>query len=469
MKVAVLGSGGFVGRALIQKTPNIEWIAIQRSQPSAEVLDFCEWRSCDLLDPVQAEISLAGVDVAVYLVHSMAPTGIELQGCFEDIDALIALNIAEAARRQGVRKLIYLGGLIPQKQKLSKHLESRLEVEKILQTSGCPLISLRAGLVIGAFGSSFELMSKLVQRLPVMLCPSWTNSMTEVVALEDVVCIIKECLQLNVTEHQIYDLGNEEPISYRNLMRVTAEALGVKRRFFSVALFAPGLSVLWVSLITNASRSLVRPLVQSLREDMLPRANFRYPRTNRPIGLQQALKNSISIRRSSPNTATPKPRVKVPLFGYQTRIVNRLPFIASMNEVDTGRTYFKWLGTFLPGIIRVKSVSADNFRIFLGPFTKAFLILCRQPEQERPGLALFEIEQGLLVRRRDSSASPPAQQSFAFRRSAEAQLSLGVIENYSPSLPRWTYSWTQAVAHQFVMFWFAKSLRKQKSQGTAVH
>lgn len=465
MKVAVLGAGGFVGRALIEKCDHseleIEWVAIQRSKPSGQILKLAEWRSCDLLDPIQANIALAGIDIAVYLVHSMAPSGIELQGSFQDIDALIALNIAEAAQAQGVKKIIYLGGLIPEGKKLSEHLESRLEVEKILQTSGCQVISLRAGLIIGHGGSSFELMSRLVKRLPVMLCPSWTASLTEAVALVDVTRAIVQVMSMKTPGNHVFDLGSGEKISYRDLMKVTARLMGIERQFFAIPAVYPGLSVLWISLITKAKPELVRPLVHSLTSSMIPRERHRFPFKLSVTSLAEAISQSLQQEAKTPSAESRPRRKRQAHWGFQTRIVSRLPFVEQMSALDLGRKYFEWLGQFLPGLIRIQKVSEDHYRIFLGPLTKAFLVLNRQPQQERPGMALFEIEQGILVRKNLIATEAEALQSFNFRKSNEAGLALGVIENYQPRLPRWTYTATQAVAHKFVMRFFSKALARE--------
>lgn len=467
MKVAVLGAGGFIGRALIQPQNGIDWIAVQRSEPNAQVRAIAEWRSCELLDSVQAEFALAGVDTLVYLVHSMAPRGIELQGSFEDIDALIALNVAEAARAQGVKKIIYLGGLEPNQGVPSRHLQSRMEVESILRTAGCPVITLRAGLVVGAEGSSLQMMVQLVERLPIMACPAWTASRTEAVALEDVLEAFRLSLHFPVRESVTYDLGSGEVLTYLELMKRTATALGRRRLFLPLPAFKPGLSVLWISLITGAKPDLVKPLVQSLLKDMIPRQAHRFPLGRAPVSFNEALQKSLKESRDQVRKASRSKAGRLPHWGYQTRIVSRLPYVESMDELAVGREYFRWLGQFLPGFIRVKPVTPDHFRIFLGPFTKAFLMLSRHPEQERPGLAVFEIEQGLLVRKNPHKSDPEPLQSFSFRRSREAQLSLGIIENYSPWLPRWTYRWTQAVAHAWVMHFFSKSLRK-KDRGSSL-
>lgn len=461
VKVAILGAGGFVGRALLQPNEDFQWIAVQRSPPADQVRDFAEWRSCDLLDPVQAEIALAGAEAAVFLVHSMAPRGIELQGEFSEIDALIALNVAEAARAQGVKRIVYLGGLLPPNHHLSRHLQSRLEVESILRTAGCPVISLRAGIVIGAHGSSFEMMAKLVRRLPVMLAPAWTRSQTEAVALGDVVHALRASLLLETAEHAVFDLGSGEALTYRDLMRETARVMGLRRVFVPLPSVNPRLSVLWVALITGARPELVRPLVQSLLENMLPRDAHRFPWGRAPQSLASALKDALAARRDPARRRVPKKRPRLPHWGFQTRIVSRLPYFDHVDELATGHAYFEWLGRWLPWVIRVVPVSRDTYRVFFGPFTKAFLILSHHREQERPGAAVFEIEQGLLVRRgRAKAVEPVALQSFTFRRSKEARIALGVIENYTPWLPRWTYRWTQALAHAWVMRLFAVWFRR---------
>lgn len=141
------------------------------------------------------EQALRDVDVAIYLVHSMLPTARLTQSHFADLDLVMADNFARAARRAGVRHLVYLGGLIPQGEALSPHLASRLEVERTLASRGTPTTALRAGLIVGPDGSSLSILLNLVGRLPFMILPRWTGSDVQPVALRDVVRAVAHVLE----------------------------------------------------------------------------------------------------------------------------------------------------------------------------------------------------------------------------------------------------------------------------------
>ena len=130
----------------------------------------------------------------MYLVHSMLPSAHLTQGNFRDFDLICADNFGRAAARNGVRQIIYLGGIVPaaanRGHALSSHLASRLEVENTLAASGVPVTALRAALVVGRGGSSFDILVKLVTRLPAMICPAWTSTRTQPIALSDVVALL---------------------------------------------------------------------------------------------------------------------------------------------------------------------------------------------------------------------------------------------------------------------------------------
>ena len=201
-----------------------------------------------------AEAALAGVDYAIYLVHSMMPSARLVQGSFEDLDLLCADNFAKAAGRAGVKQIVYLGGLMPSEDDVSAHLESRLEVEHVLGSAGVPVTSLRAGLVIGANGSSYQLLTRLVRRLPIMVLPSWTQTKMQPVSEQEVVEAFQYVLGNPDCFGEVYDLYSTAPVSYEELMQATARALNLTRRFVGVPLLSPKLSRLWVSLTTGPER-----------------------------------------------------------------------------------------------------------------------------------------------------------------------------------------------------------------------
>jgi uncharacterized protein YbjT (DUF2867 family) len=173
MKIAIAGASGFVGQMLIEDLKDEhEIIALGRSQKQIEVAagnNQVEWRSCDLFSLLQTEQALIGAEIGIYLVHSMLTRAKLTQSTFEDCDLLLADNFARAAQKVGLKRIVYLSDLIPAGKELSRHLESRREVELALSSHGNVVTTVRAGLIIGAKGSSFQMLYLLVKRLGLSL------------------------------------------------------------------------------------------------------------------------------------------------------------------------------------------------------------------------------------------------------------------------------------------------------------
>lgn len=187
------------------------------------------WRSADLFSLADAEDALAGADYAVYLVHSMMPSAKLTQAKFEDMDVILADNFAQAAKKNGVKQIIYLSGIMPaDTTQLSRHLKSRKEVEDILGAYGVPVTTVRAGLIVGPKGSSFPIVKKLVSRLPMMLLPKWTRQKTHPVALDDVMYALKGSIGNDRVSDKTFDIGGPEVMTYKEIMIDTAEVMGKK-------------------------------------------------------------------------------------------------------------------------------------------------------------------------------------------------------------------------------------------------
>jgi len=193
--VVIAGATGFVGRHLGRRLrERAHVIGLSRVTPRQAGDAADAWRACDLLGLRNTERALEGAEYAYYLVHSMMPSARLTQGSFWDFDLIVADNFARAAQRAGVKQIIYLGGIVPGREVLSHHLTSRFEVERALQAYGVPVTTLRAGLVVGAEGSSFLAMARTLERLPVVFCPPWADTLSHPVALEDAVTLLAFCL-----------------------------------------------------------------------------------------------------------------------------------------------------------------------------------------------------------------------------------------------------------------------------------
>ncbi|MEZ4750454.1 MAG: NAD-dependent epimerase/dehydratase family protein [Bdellovibrionota bacterium] len=226
-KIAIAGASGFVGRALAESLSREAFvIGLSRNAPSRPGEGCKEWRKADFLSLLEAEKALEGVETAFYLIHSMMPSAHLTQGRFQDFDLIAADNFARSAKANGVKQIIYLGGLIPENEELSAHLSSRLEVGEALAAYGTPVTTLRAGMVIGRDGSSFVMVRRLVERLPVMLCPHWTRVKTQPIALRDIVGLLRFCAGNEKTFGESYDVGGPDVLTYEEMMREIGEAIG---------------------------------------------------------------------------------------------------------------------------------------------------------------------------------------------------------------------------------------------------
>jgi uncharacterized protein YbjT (DUF2867 family) len=195
----------------------------------------------DVTDPDSVARALRGVDVAYYLVHALgAGRG------FEDTDRKAARVFGEQARREGVGRLVYLGGLLPEgmpEEELSPHLRSRAEVGRILLDSGVPTAALRAAVIIGSGSASFEMLRYLTERLPVMVTPRWVRTRIQPIAVRDVLRLLTGCARLPRDVHRAFDIGGPEVLTYQEMMRRYAAVAGLPRRLvLPVPVLSPRLS-----------------------------------------------------------------------------------------------------------------------------------------------------------------------------------------------------------------------------------
>src|SRR6204780_1910979 len=266
--VLLTGSSGYIGGRLLKALEAagrpVRCLARHPEFLVSRVSSSTVVVQADCLDRTSLALALAGVDTAYYLVHSMGSAG-----QFEDEDRQAARNFADAAREQGVRRIIYLGGLGKQSQALSAHLRSRHEVADILRSSGIPTIEFRASIVIGSGSLSFEMIRALVQRLPVMICPRWVAVKAQPIAVEDVVAYLMAALVLPVEQCGVFEIGGTDQVSYGQIMQEYARQCGLRRWMIPVPILTPRLSSLWLGLITPVYARIGRKLIESMRNPTL--------------------------------------------------------------------------------------------------------------------------------------------------------------------------------------------------------
>ncbi|GAA1114972.1 MULTISPECIES: SDR family oxidoreductase [Kitasatospora] len=222
----------------------------------------------DVTRPDTLTAAFEGVDTAYYLVHSLG-TG----PGFERTDREAARAFGAAAARAGVRRIVYLGGLVPAgvpAGELSPHLRSRAEVGRVLRASGVPTAELRAAVIIGSGSASFEMLRYLTERLPVMVTPSWVGTRIQPISVRDVLRYLVAAADLPPEVNRAFDIGGPDVLTYRRMMLRYAAVAGLPRRLIvPVPVLTPRLSGHWVGLVTPVPNSIARPLVESLRHEVV--------------------------------------------------------------------------------------------------------------------------------------------------------------------------------------------------------
>ncbi len=219
----------------------------------------------DVQDAGSLASALVGCDVAYYLVHSLGDAD------FEERDAAAARTFAEAAADAGVGRIVYLGGLGDDADDLSAHLRSRRQVERLLGAGGVPVTTLRAGIIIGNGGISWEMTRQLVEHLPAMICPRWVRTRTQPIAVADVVSYLVGVLDAPETSGRAFDIGGPEVLAYVDMLRRVAAIEGRKTLIVPVPLLTPRLSSRWLSLVTNVDVQTGRSLIDSMSNEVVVR------------------------------------------------------------------------------------------------------------------------------------------------------------------------------------------------------
>jgi uncharacterized protein YbjT (DUF2867 family) len=243
----------------------------------------------DLLQPASLEVAFSGVDTAFYLVHSMN-SGEE----FEAEERRAAYNFAAAARKAGVRRIIYLGGLA-HGAGLSAHMRSRAETGNILRAAGVPVIELQASIVIGSGSASFEMIRALVERLPVMITPRWVNTAAQPIAIEDVIDYLAASVRLPVNGNLTFEIGGADITSYMGIMGEYARQRKLRRWILRVPFLSLSLSSRWLTLITPVYAAIGRSLIASVRNPSVVLNQSALDVFDiRPMGITRAIERALA-------------------------------------------------------------------------------------------------------------------------------------------------------------------------------
>jgi uncharacterized protein YbjT (DUF2867 family) len=283
MRILVTGATGFIGSMLIPKlaAEGHELRALAR-QPARVTVSGAEVMRGDVLSGTGLADALRGVEVAYYLVHSMEATRAErangqiASGDFPDRERLGAQRFASAARHAGVRRIVYLGGPLPDGDRCSRHLRSRAEVERILIAAVPGSVALRASIVIGARSRSFRLLVRLVERLPVLALPAWRMRSAQPIDARDMIEMLIHAASSSGLDGHAFEIGGPDRLTYEQMLSRIAEIMLLARPRLRMDVNLTPLVARVAAALASEEAELVLPLMESLACDM-PRADTRLP------------------------------------------------------------------------------------------------------------------------------------------------------------------------------------------------
>lgn len=270
MKILLTGANGYIGRRLLPILVNYghEVICLVRDKRRIEVetslLHRITFFEADLLNPASLRDLPKDIEATYYLVHSMGNTSRD----FTQMEADTAQNFIDALQPTTCQQIIYLSGIVNEEE-LSPHLRSRKNVEDILSASSIPLTVLRAAIIIGSGGASFEIIRDLVEKLPVMIAPKWLNTRCQPIAIRNVINYLEGVLGNEDAYDRIFDIGGPDILTYKEMLLRFAKVRGFKRWILTVPVLTPRLSSYWLYFVTSTSYILARSLVDSMIHEVV--------------------------------------------------------------------------------------------------------------------------------------------------------------------------------------------------------
>lgn len=269
-RILVTGGSGFIGRRLCQRLAvanEYDLLCMSRDSRPLQGVQGVRMVQADAQDYASLSSALSGVDLAFYLMHSMEGGGSHWER-FAERDRKMAENFAKASSECGVKRIVYLGGLAHgEEEALSQHMRSRREVGEILKTSKARVTIFRAAVVLGEGSASFRMVSELVDRLPLMVCPRWVTTRVQPISVDDVVSYLSESIANESTAGREFDIGGPDILTYMDLMKLYASIRGKRFRAQNIPFLSLRLSSYWIDLVTDVPASLARPLVESLTKE----------------------------------------------------------------------------------------------------------------------------------------------------------------------------------------------------------
>ena len=282
MKILLTGATGYIGKRILPILVNKGYDVVccvrdkSRFNPPQSLENKISVIEVDLLDPIGLSQIPTDIDVAYYLVHSMA-----ISDNYKSLEQESAINFRDRLSKTNVKQVIYLSGIVNESN-LSKHLLSRKIVEEELERGNYNLTCFRAGIIVGSGSASFEIMRDLVEKLPIMITPKWLLTKCQPIGVSDVQTFLTKCILNEDTFNRNFDIGCDDVLSYREMLLDFAKIRNLKRRIWTIPLMTPKLSSYWLYFVTSTSYKLAKSLVESMKVEVVCRNN----EINQILGVQ---------------------------------------------------------------------------------------------------------------------------------------------------------------------------------------
>lgn len=295
MKILLTGANGYIGKRLLPSLikDGHEVICCVRDKnrfhPSVQSKNISVLEVDFLKDP-HINNTIMDIDAAYYLIHSMSSSVSD----FSKLEETSAKNFIGLIKHSNVKQIIYLGG-ITNEEKLSRHLASRKNVEKVLSESGIPVTTLRAGIIVGSGSASFEIIRDLVEKLPIMITPKWLNTKHHPIAVRNIIQYLTGVLFKEELYNRSFDVGGPDILTYKEMLLQFADVRKLKRIIISVPVMTPRLSSYWLYFVTSTSYKLAVNLVDSMKIEVVGKPNDLERKLNiEPISYKEAVGRAFS-------------------------------------------------------------------------------------------------------------------------------------------------------------------------------
>ncbi len=464
--MVIAGASGFIGTAVsreLVRSNNV--VVLTRSSARSRHADPdvpITWLFCDLYSRREVERALAGADYAIYLVHTRMPSARLNQAQSDDMNLLLADNFARAARINGVRQILFLGGMISEESISSRLLRIGNEIEETLSSYGTPLTLLHAGLVVGPGGTFTRLLSHVVLRFPLVVMPGALAGRQQPVSVSDVTKAIIYCLGNEEAYGRHFDVCGPDVMTLREILQDIAGVFRKKRLFITLRFLPVKLYALWVRLLCRDTDSAtVNFLIGSFCHNMLEgTACLHDSESENRVSFRMALQESID---TAAGQLVPNPRIatrtkdEVDLrFESRVRSIYRIPLPLRRNAAWVAETFFRWLPDYVWPLIKCRVEPDGSCNIRLRFFPLHLLTLTFRADHSTEDRRLYFITRGFLVR---SGGGRKARMEF--RDVLSGRFTINAIHDYAPRLPWLLYVVTQAMFHGVVMRSFRKYVERQ--------